>query len=328
MKARTWIIGVSIGLVLSWGCVSDGRSRSDVPSVPPFEGPAAASGVSFAPASWAYMLQGNAAAALGSSTFKAVVTDYSKDGTQAGAYTAADVAAMKAGGRTVLAYLSIGEAESYRYYFDPAWLGAKPPAWLGNENPDWPGNYKVLYWSADWQDLVYAYLDKIVAAGFDGVYLDIVDAYWHWADPENGEGLVIGEALAAERMISFIARIAARARATDADFLVVPQNAEEILDFDTSDHYLDSMDGIGIEDLFYDERTPTSAATRTYRRGFLDSLHGSGKAVIVVDYAWAGAADTTVNDFRSLCSDASFVPYAAVSDRALDEIVVFTGQGE
>ena len=88
----------------------------------------------------------------------------------------------KAGGgrRLVIAYMSVGEAEDYRYYFNPEWV-VEPPAWMDAENPDWEGNYKVRYWEEEWQAIVYggpdAYLQKILDAGFDGTYLDIIDAF-------------------------------------------------------------------------------------------------------------------------------------------------------
>jgi len=82
--------------------------------------------------------------------------------------------------RLVISYLSIGEAEDYRYYWDPSW-NSSPPAWLTGENPDWEGNYKVRYWDPAWQAIIFggptAYLDRIQSAGFDGAYLDIIDAF-------------------------------------------------------------------------------------------------------------------------------------------------------
>ena len=54
-------------------------------------------------------------------------------------------------------------------------------SWLSRENPSWPGNYKVCYWCSEWQELICgagaSYLNRILNAGFDGVYLDIVDAF-------------------------------------------------------------------------------------------------------------------------------------------------------
>ena len=84
------------------------------------------------------------------------------------------------GQRLILAYMSIGEAEDYRYYWQESWNNNKP-YWIAAENPDWEGNYKVEYWSADWQNIIFgndeSYLKKIIDAGFDGVYLDIIDAF-------------------------------------------------------------------------------------------------------------------------------------------------------
>ena len=98
--------------------------------------------------------------------------------------TAADVSSLKTkangGSRLAVAYMSIGEAEDYRYYWQVSWA-MSPPAWLAEQNPNWPGNYKVRYWDREWQNLIYgspdAYLKKILDAGFDGVYLDIIDAF-------------------------------------------------------------------------------------------------------------------------------------------------------
>lgn len=100
------------------------------------------------------------------------------------ALTPQEVAALQTkangGQRLVIAYMSIGEAEDYRYYWNPAWKPGSPE-WLEAENPDWAGNYKVRYWEPAWQAVIYggtdAYLDRILAAGFDGVYLDIIDAF-------------------------------------------------------------------------------------------------------------------------------------------------------
>ena len=40
---------------------------------------------------------------------------------------------------------------------------------------------KVRYWEEDWQRIVFAgedsYLNRIIDAGLDGVYLDIINAY-------------------------------------------------------------------------------------------------------------------------------------------------------
>jgi len=102
-------------------------------------------------------------------------------------FTASEIQQLKlkanGGSRLVICYFSIGEAEDYRFYWQSAWKN-NPPEWLGKENPNWTGNYKVRYWYDDWKKILLgqedSYLDKIMAAGFDGVYLDIIDAFEYW----------------------------------------------------------------------------------------------------------------------------------------------------
>ncbi|MDR8394470.1 endo alpha-1,4 polygalactosaminidase [Aliifodinibius sp. S!AR15-10] len=94
------------------------------------------------------------------------------------------------GERLLIAYMSIGEAEDYRYYWKRIWE-RYPPLWLGEENPNWEGNYLVQYWQPEWQNIILgnedAYLDRILAAGFDGVYLDLVDAYRNFEQAKEQE---------------------------------------------------------------------------------------------------------------------------------------------
>jgi cysteinyl-tRNA synthetase len=119
--------------------------------------------------------------AVTATNYDALIMDlYLNDAT----FTATEIEQMRhkanGGQRLVICYMSIGEAEDYRYYWNSTWNSNKPD-WIAAENPDWPGNYKVKYWNAEWQGLVYknddSYLDKILTAGFDGVYLDIIDAF-------------------------------------------------------------------------------------------------------------------------------------------------------
>ncbi len=121
-------------------------------------------------------------AAVGATDYDLLIMDlFFNDGS---AFTASEIDQLKtkANGakRMVICYMSIGEAEDYRYYWQPVW-SIIPPLWLSAENPDWPGNYKVKYWNADWQRIIYgndsSYLKKIIDAGFDGAYLDIIDAF-------------------------------------------------------------------------------------------------------------------------------------------------------
>ncbi len=102
-------------------------------------------------------------------------------------FTAAEIDQLKnkanGGKRLVVSYMSIGEAEDYRYYWQDSWEANKP-SWMDAENPEWPGNYKVKYWKQEWQDVIFgnneSYLKKILDANFDGVYLDIIEAFEYY----------------------------------------------------------------------------------------------------------------------------------------------------
>lgn len=117
---------------------------------------------------------------IGETNYDVIIIDLFYDET----LTSSDIETLKnkanGGTRLLIAYISIGEAEDYRYYWQSEWE-TNPPQWLEDENPNWPGCHKVQYWDPEWQRIIYgnkdSYLKKILDAGFDGVYLDIIDAF-------------------------------------------------------------------------------------------------------------------------------------------------------
>ena len=269
-----------------------------------------------------YQLQGLDLAAIGHTAYDLVVTDYSSDGSEAGEFTAAQIAALKhspGGGKIVLAYMSIGEAETYRFYWQDGWAPGNP-AWLDAENPDWPGNYKVHYWDPAWQAIVFSYTDRLLDAGFDGAYLDIVDAYETYADQ--------GRSTAAQEMADLVAAIRAYARARDPDFYVFPQNAAALAvevagEYTREPGYLDDVDGIGQEDMYYgydgdDVMTPPAVTAEL--EGYLDLFKEAGKLVLTVDYATTPAH---VDDAYAKSQAKGYVPFVTV--RGLDQLTTNPG---
>lgn len=128
-----------------------------------------------------YTLKSDFISAVNSTNYDVIIMDlYHNEA----AYTQAEIQSLKtkanSGARLIIAYMSIGEAEDYRYYWNSSWKEGNP-LWLDKENSDWAGNYKVRYWENGWQDIIFgndnSYLKKILDAGFDGVYLDIIDGF-------------------------------------------------------------------------------------------------------------------------------------------------------
>lgn len=219
-----------------------------------------------------------------------VVVDASCDGSEKGRWTSAEVRAFGEKGAEVLCYFSVGEAEEYRGYWRREWE-RKAPEFLLEENPDWEGNYRVRYWDAEWQGILLKELDRIVAAGFDGVYLDIVDGYEFFEGFGAREGAVnpaTGRTFRAD-MAEWILRIAARARASRPGFRIFMQNGEALL----ADARLRSaVDGVAMEDVFFDEGRRRSAKEIHERLSCVAAMQAAGKVCFAVEYPPHGAEGT------------------------------------
>jgi cysteinyl-tRNA synthetase len=277
---------------------------------------------------------------LGDTPFDLLVIDYSGDGTADHEFPGDRIAALKAspgGPKVVLAYMSIGEAEDYRFYWRKEWVRrrkptAKAPPWLAGGNPDWPGNYKVHYWDPGWQSVLRgvpegaekSYLDRIIDAGFDGVYLDIIDGYEYFTGKRNPFGSRREPARRMAALVEELARYAREARG-QPDFIVCPQNGAEILEELSAAErqaYLDAIDCIGAEDTFFygdrDENNPYRPQRSVIRA--LQRLRRAGKPVLLVDYV---TRRPKVDRFYREAERNGFVPYAGV--RELDRIVISPG---
>jgi cysteinyl-tRNA synthetase, unknown class len=273
--------------------------------------------------SWGYQLNSFEVARLVASPFDVLVLDYSRDGTETAALKPADIELLKkkpdGSRRVLLSYFSIGEAEDYRYYWNKGWSNWyfipnfwSKPSWLGKQNGDWGGNYAVRYWEPEWQKILLGdgqYLDRIVGAGFDGVWLDKVDS--------SLEDVASANPRAREDMIGLIGKIGERGRAARPGFLVVPQNGEDLL---ADPKLLPMIDGFGKESLIYGEDGPQKPNAPEFvarKTELLKTVTAAGKAVLAVEYL--DSAEAAAKASQQIAT-AGFVPLNAT--RALD---VFPG---
>jgi cysteinyl-tRNA synthetase len=265
--------------------------------------------------SWGYQLQNVDPQEIAAAPYDMFVIDYSRDGSDAQALTADDLEKLKikpdGERRIVLAYLSIGEAETYRYYWKWYWRWFfSAPDWRGRQNTEWRGNYGVRYWQEDWQKIIFSgddsYLERIIKAGFDGVYLDKVDEYLDMTKQKPD---------AKALMIAFVTALAERARVLRPGFLIVPQNGEGLL---TDGGYRAVIDGLGKEDLLFGEdkngrpNDPESIRDNVAR---LKLLTADRKPVFAVEYL---DAPQEIARARTRLMDFGFIPHFA--DRALDHM--------
>jgi cysteinyl-tRNA synthetase, unknown class len=264
---------------------------------------------------FAYQLQDVHLPSLRRSKYDLLVIDYARDGTDATRFTREQVRSLQVHAtqpKRVLAYLSVGEAEDYRFYWDARWSNPKErPPWLGPANPDWPGNYKVRYWDGRWQKIAFRYLDKIIEDGFDGAYLDVIDAYEFWGPAGNRT-----RPTAAGDMVAFVRRLAyhARVRRGRPDFAIFLQNGEALIKYPT---IYDVVTGIGREDTFYTGNRPNLPAEVERTLRFLDRFRDAGKPVLTIDYV---TTPGRVDAFYAASTLRGFIPHAP--PRELDRLTI------
>lgn len=120
--------------------------------------------------------------AISATNYDVVLIDLFFNGTE---FTASEVNQLKTkangGQRLVISYINIGSAEKFRYYWKKGW-GLHHPLWLKRKYDGYEDEFWVKFWKKDWQDIIYgndnSYTKKILNAGFDGAYLDNVEAYY------------------------------------------------------------------------------------------------------------------------------------------------------
>ncbi len=171
----------------------------------------------------------------------------------------------------------------------------------------------MKYWDKRWQAIVFNYVDRIISAGFDGVYMDIIDAYEYWG-PGGESG--VGRASAANDMIQFVESIAHYARVTRhrPNFGIFVQNGAAL---GTNRTYLRTVDGIGQEDTWYNGNTPNDPADIHDTLANLNRFKRADKLVMNIDYVTQQAK---IDDFYQKSEARGFVPYATVRD--LDRLTI------
>ncbi len=181
------------------------------------------------------------------------------------------------GTRKLAAYLSVGEAVNYRWYWQSSW-NTTPPSWLGSENPNWPGAFRVQYWNQEWKNIVYANgatssLGRILAAGFDAAFLDVVDTYAYW------EGL--GRTTAADEMVQFVTALTAYARSVNSNFKIIAQNSAPLL---MRNDYLAAIDAVSSESMWYSEEVPWTQGDLDWLLPKIANARNAGKRILNIEY--------------------------------------------
>jgi cysteinyl-tRNA synthetase len=255
--------------------------------------------------------------------------------------------------KLVMAYVDIGQAEDYRSYWEPDWeIG--DPDWIVANDPDgWEGNFPVAYWRDEWHDIWLGddgLVSQIVDAGFDGLYLDWVEAY---SDDNVATAAERDDVDPVAAMVDWVTALAATGRDGNQNFLVIGQNAAELAA--TNSTYRAVIDAVAQEQVWFDgaadndppgdcqlPETDDLVNTEEYESSLsddclrqysefpdstlhvsseeylasLDALQAMGMPVLTVDYA---TIDENVTFVLETSRQHGFVPF--VGTRVLDEFV-------
>jgi cysteinyl-tRNA synthetase, unknown class len=276
--------------------------------------------------SWGYQLAGMKFEDAAASPYDLLVIDATTGLASGKPFTRAEIQALKrkpdGTRRLIVSYLSVGEAEIYRPdYYAAEYMEEDAPDWLMHENKDWPGNRIIRFCHDGWQTTILgddngrniynsieaSPLYRLIELGLDGVYLDRVDVYEEIRkDCPNGE----------QKMVDFVAKLAAHARKSNPHFMVVLQNAEDLLKNPKMVH---AVDAVAKESLFHgwgggdgsNGQKVNSADSVKWSVERLNLAKAAGRAIFVVDYTKnRAAADMSVRRIR----EQGYVPYIGPKD--------------
>lgn len=263
--------------------------------------------------------------------------------------------------KLVIAYIDIGQAENWRWYFhwyhvDEDDEGTEPvcgnfppewPDWILACDPDmWKNNYPVKYWDDRWKEIVItgyegapdhpdrdynSILDEVLRDGFDGIYLDWVEAYEF--GPVQEAAAAEGKD-AAQEMIDFIWEMreyaTERHEMANPNFIIIQQNAAGLIravptpgeDDAVLEEVIDAIaqEGVwreGCADVDWGGcdgfDCEVAADTTAEYLDFLDEYKSRGMPVFVCEYAHNEADDAYADALA-----AGFIPYC--THRSLERL--------
>ncbi|MCF8059044.1 MAG: endo alpha-1,4 polygalactosaminidase [Bacteriovoracaceae bacterium] len=199
-----------------------------------------------------------------------------------------------------VAYLSIGEAESYRNYFKDL-----DKEIILFENPNWPGNFKVKFWEKSWQRVIFSKAAQLKSLGYRGLYLDIVDSFYE-IKPIKKRAI---------QMKNFILKIR---KVVGDDFLIIQQNAPTLYKFLTPEErveYFNAIDALALEDCFFygQKDMDNSYNPQSYCLESIDLFNRNKKKIFSVEYL---SDKDKINEYFKKTKNIPILPL--VTTRALD----------
>jgi len=195
-----------------------------------------------------------------------------------------------------IAYVNIGEAEDYRWYYSDI-----KPEWLLGKNPNWAEHYYINVNNVEWQQLILEkILPRVFEKGFAGIFLDMVDVASPDLHPSTRQGVV-----------TLIRKI----REAYPDKVIIMNDGTFLID-----QVSDLIDGLCVESVFasyhFDSKTyyirpPSESQERCKELAGIMKRYGT--KVFLIDYAAAGDV-ATKSSVVAAASRLGFIPFVSTID--------------
>ena len=213
--------------------------------------------------------------------------------------------------RPLLAYLNLAELEPWRDYWRDA---PAVPDWSGGRTIQ--GEWLALYWTPAWRKVLYARIDRLMAAGADGLFLD--DALHYYTYGTGGAvtastGAPQGAPAHAAAMMALVLDVIGRMRQHNCAALVVVNNAVFIGrdagpdDAAQFDRYREALDAVLVEDAF------GAADHPDLHLALAEDYLAAGLPVLSLDFVQppSAAGSLQTDQISALARQKRYVPYIA-----------------
>ncbi|MBU0732279.1 endo alpha-1,4 polygalactosaminidase [Patescibacteria group bacterium] len=187
--------------------------------------------------------------------------------------------------KRVFAYVDIGEAEEWRWYWQDDWKVGDPDFIISKDPDGWSGNFPVAYWQDEWKDIMIynkdSALNQVIDDNFDGIYMDWIEAY---ADPDVKAAAERDGVDPKDEMIAFIKEIKQHARKKKPKFKLIAQNGANLVK--GNKRYLNIIDGIAQENITY--RGKADVKWHSYKSGNIKNKWRKWDRIALKPYKKAG----------------------------------------
>ncbi|MDK9700191.1 MAG: endo alpha-1,4 polygalactosaminidase [bacterium] len=240
---------------------------------------------------------------LGASGYDLIIMDYSQDGSDERAYDAGEIALLKAQSNAlVVSYLSLGVAETNRYYWNPVWDAnsdglpdSSAPSWLVRESPAGSGKWTVKYWDSEWKRILLrdsaSYLAKLLRVDYDGAYLTGLEAWQRF--PELSD--------ASSRMKNLVVELCDTIHARESNFFTIALRCSGLSRFPD---FVAAVDAVAQDEMFVgyngSDGVLVPYETRNTYMSEMAPFGTAGKLRLAIDFPFEGSSDRAYFEQNSL----------------------------